>query len=73
MSNFSHKTLYQKCKPCKDEQFSPGVSVIKPLMGVDDYLYENLESHFQLQYPEVSIMYMYLYWLYITKKKQKNN
>ena len=32
-------------------QEAPGVSILRPLRGLDANLYENLESSFQQQYP----------------------
>ena len=47
--------FHQYRKPCLDgpngtRRTFPGVSIVKPLMGVDGCLEENLESHFQLKY-----------------------
>ena len=35
---------------------APGVSILRPLKGLDTYLYENLESSFKQDYPNFEIL-----------------
>jgi len=45
--------MYKLADPQSVVDDLPGVSILKPLMGVDPLLETNLESHFTLSYPKV--------------------
>lgn len=45
--------LYHPSDPMLIMDELPGVSILKPLMGLDPYLEYNLETHFLLKYPKV--------------------
>ncbi|VDM31565.1 unnamed protein product [Hydatigera taeniaeformis] len=38
-------------------EYLPGVSIVKPLMGVDPLLSENITSHLELRYPNFEIIF----------------
>jgi len=50
---YSRLKLHRVSDPLQKMDKLPGVSVVKPLMGVDPFLETNLESHFTLDYPKV--------------------
>jgi len=53
---FSARTFLRSRK--SDIQvFAPGVSILKPLCGVDPEMYESFRSHCQLDYPEYEIIF----------------
>jgi len=51
------KHLYKKLEPAIPVDKQPGVSIIKPLTGVDTNLKENLETCFTQKYPNYEILF----------------
>lgn len=47
--------LHHKSTPVEPDVPYPGVSILKPLMGVDPNLFSNLETFFTMNYPKVSV------------------
>ena len=48
--------LYKKTDPKLFVEDLPGVTIVKPLMGIDPFLETNLTSHFTMKYPKVSVI-----------------
>lgn len=53
--SFRKYRLHKKVNTQPPETPFPGVSILKPLMGVDPNLFANLETFFTMNYPVVSI------------------
>lgn len=51
---FNSKYKLHKKAVLPNEVPLPGVSIIKPLVGIDSNLLQNLESFFTMNYPTVS-------------------
>ena len=53
---FSART-FLRARKSDSTAFSPGVSILKPLRGVDPEMYESFRSHCALDYPEYEIIF----------------
>lgn len=56
---FSYRRLHLNKKATDKQPYSklPGVSLLKPLKGVDPNLINNLETFFELDYPKVCMLF----------------
>ena len=71
ISAFRKWKLHRKVTKLPLETPYPGVSILKPLMGVDPNLFSNLETFFTMNYPVVStgvIIYLFLNKLSVERK-----
>jgi ceramide glucosyltransferase len=51
--------LRRTSRGAPDPAFVPGVSILKPLCGLDERLEENLEAFFQLRYPRYDVVFSF--------------
>lgn len=49
--------LNRKLTPTVPLEELPGVTILKPVVGVDPHLYENLETFFNIKYPQFEIIF----------------
>lgn len=68
---FRKYTLHRKVCVQPTEIPLPGVSVIKPLMGVDPNLFGNLETFFTMNYPVVSVVFSLSLCIYVIVMNEK--